>query len=139
MEKLRGTDIVVADGIYFCPVLLAEYLDALRVDFFTVAFLTPISTLYFVPSPLSYVPNMRTGSTDRMNFLERLKNVLVWLVTSWIQRTLYYAGHDAMKAKHSIKPGLSALESKQNAELVLFANDFALDIPQPLNPGTTCC
>ena len=50
---------------------------------------------------------------------------------------LLYSGLSAMKTKHNIKPERSAVDSKLNAELVLLMNDFALDIPQPLNPGST--
>ena len=128
---------MVADGIFFCTLLLAEYLDALRIDFFPVALLNPCTALYDNPSPMSYVPMVRTGSTDEMNFIERLKNVIVWFIYYYTARyKFFYAGLDAMKTKHNIKPEISATESRHNAELVLFANDFALDIPQPLNPGS---
>ena len=125
---------MVADGIFFCTLLLAEYLDALRIDFFPTALL---NNPYNNPSPLSYVPTMRSGLTDEMNFMERLKNVVVWFIYYYtVNYNFFYAGLDAMKTKHNIKPEISATESRHNAELVLFANDFALDIPQPLNPGS---
>ena len=137
MEKLRDTDLVFADAVYFCTVLLAEYLDALRVDFYPLPLLPPITTQYFVPSPLSYVPMMTTGLSDKMNFLERVKNVVAWCLFYCMRDNLLYSGLSAMKTKHNIKPERSAVDSKLNAELVLLMNDFALDIPQPLNPGST--
>ena len=127
---------MVADGIFFCSLLLAEYLDALRIDFLPAALLNPLTVIYNNPSPLSYVPTMRSGSTDEMNFMERLKNVAMWYISYYATHNkFFYSGLNAMKTKHNIKPEISATESRQNAELVLFANNFALDIPQPLNPG----
>ena len=119
-----------------CPTILSDYLGAHRVEFVTSA-LAAFAPLHNVPSPLSYVPMFRSGSSDRMTFLERVKNVVLYGSNIVLYRFFLSPRFDAIKTKYNIKPGRSFLEAKADAELIICMNDFALDLAQPLNPGNT--
>ena len=117
-----------------CPAILSDYLGAPRVEFVTTP-ITAFAPLHNVPSPLSYVPMSGSGSSDRMTFLERVKNVVLYGSNIIMRHFVLSPPFDAIKTKYNIKPGRSFLEAKADAELVIHMNDFALTLAQPVNPG----
>ena len=86
------------------------------------------------PSPFSYVPIPGTELTDKMTFLQRLKNILyffftrlqIWYVTDpnytpFVQR---YFGND-----------VHYMELFQSADIWLMRNDFTFEFPRPTMPN----
>nr|XP_043882963.1 UDP-glucuronosyltransferase 2A2-like [Solea senegalensis] len=86
------------------------------------------------PSPRSYVPLPGSELTDKMNFLQRVKNIFyhvftrfqVWYVTdsSYISFVHHYFGSD-----------VHYMELFQAADIWLMRNDFTLEFPRPTMPN----
>lgn len=82
MKKLRETkyDVMVIDPVMHCGELVAELLEVPFV--YTLrSFMGGTVEKYCgkLPAPPSYVPVIMGGLTDRMTFLERIKNVMLSL------------------------------------------------------------
>ena len=86
-----------------CPTILSDYLGAPRMEFVTSA-IAAFAPLHNVPSPLSYVPMFGSGSSDRMAFLERVKNVVLYGSNIVMRHFVLSPPFDAIKTKHNIKP-----------------------------------
>lgn len=72
-EKLREVDIIVYDSVAGCPaVMLGERYDIPRVEILPLPLTSAFSFSHMVPMPVSYVPQLFTGFTDKMSFLERV-------------------------------------------------------------------
>ena len=69
-----------------------------------------------------------------MTFLERVKNVVLYGSNIVMRHSVLSPPFDAIKTKYNIKPERSFLEAIADVELIICMNDFALDLPQPLNP-----
>jgi len=93
------------------------------------------SYFHAVPIPVSYVPELMTGFSDKMTFVERAINFGVYL---GVNLFVYFAidrPMNALKVKYNIKPERSYLQAARDTELVIITADFALEYPQPLLPG----
>jgi len=136
LNGLRGFDLLVHDTVASCYVLLAEYLDILRVEIIPTPPNTPLSAKHMIPMPVSYVPYAIPGYplTDKMTFLQRLANLGMYTVGTFFM-TVADNTKDDLKLKYNIKPERSFLEAAGKAELVLITADFALEYPQPLLPS----
>lgn len=80
MKKLRETkyDVMIIDPVMPCGELVAELL-AVPFVFTLRASLAGMKEKHCgkLPAPLSYVPVQMVGLTDRMTFLERVKNTML--------------------------------------------------------------
>lgn len=86
------------------------------------------------PSPLSYVPLTGAELTDKMTFLQRVKNMLyyfftcfyIWFVTdsTYIPFVQRYFGND-----------VHYMELFQAADIWLMRNDFTFEFPRPTMPN----
>ncbi|XP_077983106.1 UDP-glucuronosyltransferase 2C1-like [Glandiceps talaboti] len=138
-ERLESAkfDIIVSNNMAFCHVLMAQKLS---LPFVTVSTNRPISSMdaYYtnMPTPLSYVPAMMSGLSDRMDFLQRVKNFMNNLVGLTFFNLLVLPAYDDLKQIHNIKPEMGMRESLGSAELYLFAVDWALEFPRPIMPNT---
>lgn len=86
--------------------------------------------------PLSYVPGLMTGLTDKMSFMERLLNFLFYVV----EFILFYLFNGIkMEALYETnfpdpKPKFSELQSR-GAALVLLNSHFSISFPRPYLPN----
>ena len=135
LEELRAFDLIVSDSSAICPPLVSELLDVPRVDILTAAPNVPFSFYYMIPMPVSYVPQLFTGFTDKMTFLERVLNLGAYLGSQLFMFLAFARPMNAMKVKYNIKPERSFQEAVGDVELLLITADFALGYPQPLLPG----
>ncbi|KXJ05157.1 2-hydroxyacylsphingosine 1-beta-galactosyltransferase [Exaiptasia diaphana] len=69
-----------------------------------------------------------------MNFLQRLKNVIVFWMLKGLNTALFKPLLVQMKAEYGIKPEKSLAEVFDDKELTLFMSDFAYEYPQPMRP-----
>uniref|UniRef100_A0A8C5M745 UDP-glucuronosyltransferase n=1 Tax=Leptobrachium leishanense TaxID=445787 RepID=A0A8C5M745_9ANUR len=82
LDKLKKGkyDVVVSDPLAICGELLAEILGVPFVYTFRVSTANSMERLCgHLPSPFSYVPGTMVELTDRMSFVERLKNTIFCL------------------------------------------------------------
>ena len=100
MEELRGYDLLVYDVLGVCGALIGDRLGIPRVQIFV----SPNSPFdHMIPTPLSYIPLMvLPGFTDKMTFLQRVTNVVVYIGLSFCKDLLLARPMNALKLKYNI-------------------------------------
>ena len=135
-EKLKGVDIIVYDSLAHCPAtMLGERFDIPRVEILPLPLTADFVFNHMVPMPISYVPLLLTGFSDKMNFAERVMNLGAYFGGKLFMYFAYYRPMNALKVKYNINPERSYQEAVGNAELLISTADFALEYAQPLLPG----
>ena len=135
-EKLKGVDIIVYDSLAMCPAtMLGERFDIPRVEILPLPLTASLSFSHMVPMPISYVPQLLTGFSDKMNFMERVMNLGAYFGGKLFMYLAYNRPMNALKVKYNINPERSFQEAVGNAELLISTADFALEYAQPLLPG----
>ena len=135
LKELQGFDLIVYDSVAFCGPLVGELLGIPRVEIFPAAPNLALGFYHMIPMPVSYVPQLIRGYTDKMTFMERVINLAAYFGANVVMSLLYDRPMDALKVKFNIKPERSFQEAVIDAELVIITADFALEYPQPLLPG----
>ncbi|MED6290850.1 hypothetical protein CHARACLAT_017668 [Characodon lateralis] len=86
------------------------------------------------PSPLSYIPIPGSELTDRMTFMQRVKNVLIYIITCiqfwYIVEPLY-----SPFVHHHFGKDVHYMELFQAADIWLMRNDFTFEFPRPTMPN----
>ncbi|XP_078085126.1 UDP-glucuronosyltransferase 1A1-like [Mustelus asterias] len=85
------------------------------------------------PRPLSYVPRALTGNTDRMNFLQRAKNMLAGLMEPLLCHFIY-SPFDEL-AKRFLQREVTLVELLSRTSIWLLRSDFMLEYPRPIMPN----
>ena len=134
LEELRGFDLLVYDVLGSCGALLGEHLGIPRVHILSAPNV-PFADQHMIPMPVSYVPQILSGLTDKMTFLQRMMNLGVSLGLKVFYNIVFGRQMNALKRKYNITPERSFEEAVGDVELVLIRADFALEFPQPLLPG----
>ena len=135
-EKLKGVDIIVYDTLAVCPAaMFGERFDIPRVEILPLPPTAAFASCHMVPMPVSYVPQLPTGFSDKMNFMERVMNLGAFFGGQLFMYLVLYRPVNALKAKYNINPERSFQEAIGNAELLISTADFALEYTQPLLPG----
>ena len=135
-EKLKHVDIIVYDSLAVCPaIMLGERFGIQRVEILPLPLTASLGFSHMVPIPVSYVPQLLTGFSDKMNFMERVMNLVAYFGGKLFMNLMYYRPMDALKVKYNINPERSFQEAVGNAELLISTADFALEYAQPLLPG----
>uniref|UniRef100_A0A673JL00 UDP-glucuronosyltransferase n=1 Tax=Sinocyclocheilus rhinocerous TaxID=307959 RepID=A0A673JL00_9TELE len=86
------------------------------------------------PSPLSYVPVPGAELTDKMSFLQRVKNFMTYLFT-WFQLAVIA---DPIFTSFCLKhfgPSGNYFSLFQDADIWLMRNDFTFEFPRPTMPN----
>ncbi|NXF98028.1 UD11 glucuronosyltransferase, partial [Eubucco bourcierii] len=126
-------DAVFTDPILPCGQIVAEYLSVP-----SVVFLQQIPCgLDFeatqCPNPPSYVPRLFTDLTDRMDFLQRVKNLLFdlpnFLLCDFVFQPYAQLASEFLQRKVTVTGLLS------QASIWLLKIDFVLHFPRPLMPN----
>lgn len=136
LEEIKGFDLIVYDApITVCAQLVGELLDIPRVE---ILIISPpfLGLTHMAPMPVSYVPQPMLGFSDKMTFVQRVFNFLVYLGSGVLLGPILFNPMNALKVKYNIKPERSYQETAADVEMVLISADFALEYPQPLLPGT---
>ncbi|KFQ29395.1 UDP-glucuronosyltransferase 1-1, partial [Merops nubicus] len=114
---------LLTDPVVPCGQILAEHAIPCGLDFEATG----------CPNPSSYVPRPFTEHTDRMNFLQRVKNMIFELPNYFLCDFVYqpYAELASEFLHREVTvPGLL-----RQASLWLLRLDFVLDYPRPLMPN----
>ncbi|ROL45484.1 UDP-glucuronosyltransferase 2A2 [Anabarilius grahami] len=135
MQSLKDAkyDLILTDPVRFGGVLLSHYLKLPIV--YNVRW-TVYSEAHFTiaPSPLSYVPALMLELSDRMSFLERVKNVVMYVITETQVAFMFAPTYNAL-CERFIGPGTSYLSLIQSADLWLHRVDFVFEFPRPTMPN----
>lgn len=126
-------DLVLTDPAVASGVLLAKYLKLPMV--LNVRWITSGDGHFVIaPSPLSYIPAPGSGLTDKMNFIQRVKNILFHSIVVFQQKLLVGPSYDAICDKY-IEGGCDIISLLQEADIWLFRSDFVFDFPRPTMPN----
>lgn len=126
-------DLVLTDPAMAPGVLLAKYLKlplVLNVRWIT----SGEGHFVLAPSPLSYIPVPGSGLTDKMSFMQRIKNIFFYTIILVQQKFLVGPVYDAMCDKY-IDGGCDIISLLQEADIWLFRSDFVFEFPRPTMPN----
>ncbi|XP_034461802.1 UDP-glucuronosyltransferase 2C1-like isoform X1 [Hippoglossus hippoglossus] len=126
-------DLVLTDPAVAPGVLLAKYLKlplVLHVRWIT----SGDGQFAIAPSPLSYIPVPGSGLTDKMNFMQRIKNLLFYGIILFQHKFLVWPIYDVACSKH-IEGECDIISMLQDADIWLFRSDFVFDFPRPTMPN----
>ena len=115
--------------------MLGERFGIPGVEILPLPLNTDFAPTHMVPIPVSYVPMLLTGFSDKMDFVERVMNLGAYFGGKLFMYLVYYRPMNALKVKYNINPERSFQEAVGNAELLISTADFALEYAQPLLPG----
>lgn len=125
-------DLVLTDPALASGVVLAKYLKLPLV--LNVRWVTSGDGHFMLaPSPLSYIPVPGSGFTDKMTFIQRVKNVLFYGIILF-QQYLVGPSYDAICDQY-IEGGCDIISLLQDADIWLFRSDFVFDFPRPTMPN----
>ena len=126
-------DLVLTDPCIAQGVVLAKYLKLPTV--LNVRWITSGEGHFaMAPSPLSYIPVPGSGLTDKMNFIQRVKNMFFYSIIVFQQKFMVGPTYDALCEKY-IKGGCDIISLLREADIWLFRSDFVFDFPRPTMPN----
>ncbi|KAM6907699.1 UDP-glucuronosyltransferase 2C1-like [Xenentodon cancila] len=126
-------DLVLTDPAIAGGVVLAKYLKLPLV--LNVRWITSGDGHFILaPSPLSYIPVPGSGLTDKMNFIQRVKNVFFHGLILFQEKFMVGPIYDSICEKY-IEGGCDIVSLLQEADIWLFRSDFVFDFPRPTMPN----
>ncbi|XP_063789321.1 UDP-glucuronosyltransferase 1A1-like [Pseudophryne corroboree] len=135
MEELRREkfDAVFTDPFLLCGVIVAEHLELPNVNF-----LRGVPCLYDIASaqcdtPFSYVPRIFSMNSDKMNFIERTKNVLVKMLEPYYCGIVYF--RFIQLACDVLQKEVTAVQLLSRSSVWLLRYDFVFEYPRPVMPN----
>ncbi|NXU93159.1 UD11 glucuronosyltransferase, partial [Xiphorhynchus elegans] len=126
-------DAILTDPILPCGQILAEHLALPSVYFLQQI---PCALEYEAtqcPNPPSYVPRVFTDHTDRMTFLQRVKNLLYDLPNLFLCDAVFQPY--AQLASEFLRRPVTVPDLLRQASIWLMKIDFILHYPKPLMPN----
>ncbi|KAM4546563.1 UDP-glucuronosyltransferase 2C1-like [Fundulus diaphanus] len=126
-------DLVLADPAMGPGPVLAKYLKlplVLNVRWIT----SGEGHFVLAPSPLSYIPVPGSGLTDKMDFIQRLKNLFFYSIILFQEKFLVGPIYTDMCDKY-IEGGCDIVSLLQDADIWLFRSDFVFEFPRPTMPN----
>ena len=126
-------DLVLTDPAIAPGVLLAKYLKLPLV--LNVRWIPGGEGQFVIaPSPLSYIPVPGSGLTDKMNFMQRVKNLLFYGIILFQNKFFIGPIHNVACSKY-IDGECDIISMLQDADIWLFRSDFVFDFPRPTMPN----
>ncbi|MED6262628.1 hypothetical protein ATANTOWER_023052 [Ataeniobius toweri] len=131
--KARKYDLVLTDPAWGAGIILAHALKLPLV--YNVRWVTSgEGHLALAPSPLSYVPMTGSGLTDKMTFMQRIKNLLFY--TLWeAQDTFLISPQYQAVCDKFFGPEVRYSDLLRGADLWLMRVDFVFEFPRPTMPN----
>uniref|UniRef100_F6U5I9 glucuronosyltransferase n=1 Tax=Ornithorhynchus anatinus TaxID=9258 RepID=F6U5I9_ORNAN len=131
--NVRKFDAVLTDPMDPCGSIVAEYLS--------------IPAVYFLrgipcgldfdgtqcPNPFSYIPRMFSRNSDRMSFLQRVKNMVFAVSFSFLCDFIY--SPYAHLASEVLQRDMTVVDVLSYGSIWLMRGDFVLDYPRPIMPN----
>ncbi|AWO99778.1 putative UDP-glucuronosyltransferase 2A1-like [Scophthalmus maximus] len=126
-------DLVLTDPGIATGVVLAKFLKLPTV--LNVRWITSGDGQFaLAPSPISYIPVPGSGLTDKINFMQRVKNLFFYGLMLFQQSVMIGPTYDAICHKY-IEGGCDIISLLQEADIWLFRSDFVFDYPRPTMPN----
>uniref|UniRef100_A0A673BRV0 UDP-glucuronosyltransferase n=1 Tax=Sphaeramia orbicularis TaxID=375764 RepID=A0A673BRV0_9TELE len=135
MRSLNETeyDMVLTDPAWGAGILLSHYLKIPLV--YNVRWITSgEGHLAAAPSPLSYIPMTVSGLSDKMTFIQRVKNVLFYVMWQAQDGFLINPQYQAVCDKF-FGSEVRYSDLLQGADLWLMRVDFVFEFPRPTMPN----
>ncbi|NWT05312.1 UD11 glucuronosyltransferase, partial [Mionectes macconnelli] len=126
-------DAIMMDPVLPCGPILAEYLSLPSVYFMRGLPCTLDYQTAQCPSPMSYVPRTFSATSDRMTFLERVKNLLIGL-SEPVLCYLFYSEYRSL-ALEFLQRDVTMQELFSKASVMLMRYDFVFEYPRPVMPN----
>ncbi|NWW94472.1 UD11 glucuronosyltransferase, partial [Rhynochetos jubatus] len=126
-------DAVLTDPVLPCGQILAEHLSVPSVFFLRGVPCGLDFEATQCPSPPSYVPRMFTENIDRMNFFQRVKNLMFDILNYFLCDVVFQPY--AKLASEFLQRDVTMLDLLRQASIWLMRLDFVLDYPRPLMPN----
>ncbi|XP_029980474.1 UDP-glucuronosyltransferase-like [Sphaeramia orbicularis] len=135
MSRLRaeGFHLVLTDPFLPCGPVLARLFSVPVVYFLQTLPCGLDLKANQCPTPPSYVPQFSSGNSPDMNFPQRVKNVLLSFVESYLCK-LIYANFDNLVGKY-LEDGMTYKELISHGDIWLVRYDFTFEWPRPLMPN----
>ncbi|XP_058484041.1 UDP-glucuronosyltransferase 2C1-like isoform X2 [Solea solea] len=126
-------DVLLTDPAMAPGVLLAKYLKLPLV--LNVRWITSGEGHFAIaPTPLSYIPVPGSGLTDKMTFMQRIKNLFFYSTVVIQQKFMVGPHYDAICDKY-FEGGCDVISLLQEADIWLFRSDYVFDFPRPTMPN----
>lgn len=134
MNEAKTADLIIGDAMYLCSFLVADKFSLPHVT----VLMSPLSTALRLPYNFadlpSYIPQMFSGLTDDMNFLQRAGNSLRWFLGRLSSPNALHSVYGGLKEKYNITPEKTLQQTFQKVDIVLVQSD-PLDYPRPHLPS----
>ncbi|XP_015235799.1 PREDICTED: UDP-glucuronosyltransferase 2C1-like [Cyprinodon variegatus] len=135
VKKLKDSqyDLVLADPAMGPGALIAKHLKlplVLNVRWIT----SGEGHFVLAPSPLSYIPVPGSGLTDKMDFIQRVKNMFFYSIVFFQEKFLIGPIYADLCNRH-IEGGCDIVSLLQDADIWLFRSDFVFEFPRPTMPN----
>ncbi|XP_062406034.1 UDP-glucuronosyltransferase 2A1-like isoform X2 [Sardina pilchardus] len=135
IKSIQGShyDIMLTDPCWGGGTVLAHYLHLPLV--YNVRWL-PVGEGHFAiaPSPVSYIPLTGSGFSDKMTFIERVKNMLYYGIKVIQDRLTVRPVYQEVCEKY-LGPQSDFYMLMQSADLWLMRGDFVFEFPRPTMPN----
>ncbi|XP_078391555.1 UDP-glucuronosyltransferase 1A1-like isoform X2 [Cetorhinus maximus] len=126
-------DALLTDPLVPCGTIIAENLSLPTVNLLggLPCGLDNLATQ--CPRPLSYVPRVFSGNTDRMTFLQRTRNALLSLLEPLLCWFIYSPFEEL--AQRFLQREVTLVQLLSQTSIWLLRYDFTLEYPRPLMPN----
>ncbi|XP_063065279.1 UDP glucuronosyltransferase 5 family, polypeptide E1 [Engraulis encrasicolus] len=126
-------DVMLTDPGFAGGVVLGRYLELPLV--FNVRWITNSEGHFAIaPSPLSYIPTIGSQVSDKMSFMNKLKNLLHYSIGKYIDYGITRPLYQGVISEF-IDPNLNVYSLMQGADLWLMRVDFVFEFPRPTMPN----
>ncbi|XP_034418260.1 UDP-glucuronosyltransferase 2C1-like [Cyclopterus lumpus] len=131
--KDRKYDLVLTDPAWGAGIMLAHALKLPLV--YNVRWITSgEGHMAIAPSPLSYIPLTGSGLSDKMTFIQRVKNHLFSIIWQVQDRFLIRPHYQAV-CDRFFSPEVRYIDLLHGADLWLMRVDFVFEFPRPTMPN----
>ncbi|XP_067874159.1 UDP-glucuronosyltransferase 2A2-like [Heterodontus francisci] len=126
-------DLILTDPVFVTGSMLAYYLKLPLV--YNVRWVSSGEAHFLTaPSPLSYIPSPGSRLTDKMSFLQRMKNVIVDVIQQSITKFLTHPIHTELCHRY-LGPDTDIESILLRADVWLMRVDFIFEFPRPTMPN----
>ncbi|XP_028660752.2 UDP-glucuronosyltransferase 2A1-like isoform X6 [Erpetoichthys calabaricus] len=137
LDKLQQSqfDVLLSDPMNICGELIADKLGIPFIYTFRFSFGNTVERLCGqIPAPPSYVPGIPTLYTDKMNFVGRMNNFLLYLCQDFLFYEFGILNWDPYFTEVSGRP-TSLCEMMGKAEIWLIRTYWDFEFPRPYLPN----
>ncbi|CAN9506751.1 unnamed protein product [Ophioblennius macclurei] len=126
-------DLLLTDPCWGGGAIVAKYFNLPLV--YNVRWLIAVEAhLALAPSPISYIPITGSGNTDKMTFFQRVKNIILHIISQAQNRIVTNYINQKICEKY-IGPDCDYYQLMINADIWLMRTDFVFDYPRPTMPN----